>query len=102
MKIIEYLSGRIEEEIGDACGYVKKALEVRDQDKALADVLFELSTEEMRHSQLLHGQAERIIGQYRKEHGEPPAPMLAVYDYLHKKQIDSAAEVKNLLVMYRD
>lgn len=92
----------MQEEIHDAHEYAEKALEMRDSDKTLADNLFELSTEEMRHMQVLHGQVTRIISEYRKTHGEPPAAMLAVYDYLHKKQIETAGEVKALQALYKE
>ena len=49
MKIIEYLSERISEEIGDANGYAMKALEYRDEYPELAQTLYDLSTEEMGH-----------------------------------------------------
>ena len=102
MKIIECLSKYIDEEIADAEKYAKKAIEVRETDKTLADNLFELSAEEMRHSQILHAQVTRIIADYRKEKGEPPAAMLAVYDYLHKKHIDKAAQIKVMQKMFSE
>ena len=102
MKIIETLSEKIEEEINDAKEYARMALEYRDEYPALAQTLYDLSTEEMGHMSRLHTTVANIIEQYRKDKGEPPAAMMAVYDYLHKKQIVQAAEAKNLQAMFME
>ena len=51
---------------------------------------------------MLHDQVSRLIAQYRKEHGEPPAAMSAVYDYLHERHIEEAAEIKAMQAHYRE
>ena len=102
MKIIKKLSEMISEEIADAKRYAKCALNHKDDYPALADVFYRLSGEEMNHMNLLHEQVVDIIDKYRKEHGDPPESMQAVYDYLHEKQIDDAAEVKTLRAMYKE
>ena len=102
MKIIEKLSEKISEEIHDAKCYAQMALETRETFPDLSRTLYEISTEEMGHMSRLHSAAADIIAQYRKDKGEPPAAMLAVYEYLHKKQIEQAAEVKALQAMYKD
>ena len=50
---------------------------------------------------LLHNEVVDIIESYRREKGEPPEAMLAVYEYLHKRQIDRSGEVKALQAMYK-
>jgi hypothetical protein len=44
----------------------------------------------------LHNAVTAVIQKYRREKGEPPADMLAVYNYLHEKAIDDVKEVKIL------
>ena len=101
MRLIEILSEKISEEISDAKSYAKMALENRESYPDLAQTLYDLSQEEMGHMARLHTAVTNIIEQYRKTKGEPPADMLAVYNYLHKKQIEKAAEVKNLQGMFK-
>lgn len=102
MKIINILSDKIEEELCDAKSYGIMALEYKTEYPELSRTLFNLSTQEMDHMNLLHAEVTTIIKKWRDANGDPPADMLAVYDYLHKKQIEKALEVKTLQSMYRD
>lgn len=101
MKVIQMLSDKIEEEIHDAKSYCELALEYRDEYPELSRSLFTLSGEEMGHMNVLHENVVKIIEAYRKEKGEPPADMMAVYEYLHKRQIEKAQEVKIMQSMYK-
>ena len=102
MKLIERLSDKIEEEIWDAKNYVKMAIEVKEEYPELSRTLYNISTQEMEHMNLLHGEVTQIIKRYRETQGEPPADMMAVYNYLHKKQIGMSLDVKTLQSMYKE
>lgn len=101
MEVIKKLSEMISEEIHDANKYAKCALKYKDDYPDLTNIFNTLSRQEMEHMEMLHSGVVNLIDKYRREHGDPPPSMLAVYDYLHEKQIDDAAEVKRLQSMLR-
>lgn len=101
MKIIKMLEELIEEEVHDTKKYAKLAVEYKDENPALAQVFYNLSTQEDGHQATLHAEVVKIIDQHRRIHGEPPAAMMAVYEYVHKKHIDALAEARMYQEMYK-
>lgn len=99
MKQIKELAGHIEEELHDARKYIETALMYKDSDRELADMYADLSREEINHAHMEHEQAVRLI---RAQRTAPPAEMLAVWDYLHKRHVENEAEVKRLQAMYKE
>ena len=80
MKISKSLSEMIYDELDGACEYIDKAIEYKQDHPQLADALAKLSNEEMGHMKILHDHVTALIEQERKEHGEPPVAMMAVYE----------------------
>ena len=102
MKIIKELEEMIEDEIHDIKKYAKMAAELKAEHPGLAQVLYNISTQEDAHQAMLHAEAVKIIEGYRKTHGEPPAAMKAVYEYVHQKHIDKMAEARRYQEIYRE
>lgn len=101
MTIIAKLSDFIEEELNDADKYARCALNYKEENPNLATVFNRLSLEEMNHMNLLHEQVVALIIEYKKAHGDPPEKMQGIYDYLHKKHMERANEIKILQGLFK-
>lgn len=100
MKIIVKLVDLIDDEISGAKEYIKLARREKSEHPSLAGKFAELAAAEMEHVKALHDEAARLIQNYKETSGEPPAEMLAIYNYEHNKQIDRAAKVKQMISEY--
>lgn len=96
-KVVELISG----ELKDAKRYIKLA-EQNTEHASLSECFASLAEEEMGHVKKLHAEVEKLIAEVKERDGEPPAEMLAVYNYMHKKQIDKAAKIKRMIDAYRN
>lgn len=99
MELINTLAEQITEENNDADKYIRCALEHKDDMPNLAQTYYTLAGQELNHANMLHDQVVRAISEYKAKRGEPPEGMLALYNYLHGKQIEDTAEVKRLMEM---
>lgn len=100
MKIIERLSDKIDEELNDMESYANLALQYKDSDKDTAKLFYDLSLEETKHYTRLHDRVVALINDYKAKNGPPPEGMIAVYNYLHEKQIERAKQAKILQEMF--
>lgn len=101
MKLIRCLEDMIEDEIEDVKKYAKKAAEVKDEHPGLAQVMYNISVQEDAHQAALHNEVVKIIEEHRRTHGEPPAAMMAVYEYVHQKHIDALADARRYQDVYK-
>lgn len=102
MEIIKTIEELIEDEIHDQKHYAKLATKVKQEHQMLAQVLYNISTQEEGHAAALHNEAVKLIEHYRKEHGNPPPAMQAVYDYLHERHMEKAAEARHYQEVYKN
>lgn len=102
MKIIMELVAQIDDELHGAKKYIKLAMHEKEEHTGLADTFADLAEQEMGHATRLHDEITKLIEEVRQRDGEPPAGMLAVYDYEHKKQIARASKVKQMISEYRE
>ena len=100
MRIVSKLSDMIEEELDDAEKYIRCAMDKKTDYPNLAATFHKLSVEEINHSNMLHDQVVAMINEYRTKNGNPPEKMQWVYDYLHKKYIDKANEIKVMQALF--
>ena len=102
MVLIQKLEEAIEDEIHDVKHYAKWATELKKDYPSLAQVLFTISAQADGHQARLHSEVVKSIESHRKTSGAPPAAMMAVYNYLHKRSIDKLAEARRYQEMYKN
>ena len=102
MRLIKRLEELIEDEIHDVEKYAAMAAELKSEHPQLAQVLYNISIQEEGHQAALHSEVVKMIENHRKTKGEPPAAMMAVYDFLHKRHIEALAEAKRMQEIYKN
>lgn len=101
MKDIKCIVEFMEEEMNDAEKYARKAMHYKDTDRKLAEAYAGLSGEEIRHADILHEQAVRLIEANKASGRTVPESMKAVWDWEHDKAMDHKSRVKIMLDLYR-
>lgn len=101
MKIVMKLVSLIDDELCGAKEYIKLAMRNHAEHPGLADTFADLAEAEMGHVAKLHDEVTKLIEMVRERDGEPPEGMMAVYEYEHKKQVDKASKIKQMIAEYR-
>ena len=100
MKVIECISNDIETTMDMAEDNAKKAIMYKNEYPIAAKSFYTKSVTLMDSIKGQHDAVVALIEAYRKDSGDPPAPMLAIYNYMHTRHIGKAAAIKNLQDMY--
>ena len=100
MRVIKDLSEEIEKTLDQAECNIKKAMEYKDDYPVASRAFFNKSVMLMDSIKLQHDAAVALIEAYKKEKGEPPAPMMAIYNYMHERHINKTLAIKSLQEMY--
>jgi hypothetical protein len=102
MKMIKEIVEMIGDELQGAEEYARNAVLLRETNPSLAKTYYDISLDEMKHVNMLHDEAKKVIDDYRKEKGQQPESMMAVYEYLHSRHIEEANEVKGYQTQYKE
>lgn len=77
----------------DGDEYIECTCKYKIEDPEAARLMYELSVEELGHSERLHELVVSKIEKYKRENGEPPKEMMALYNYIHEKMIEDKTKV---------
>lgn len=99
MKIIKEYVEKIDEELEGAKDYAEKYVEHKVKgDTSAATKYKEMANDELKHAMYEHEMAVKEIEEISKVY-TPPAEMQKVWDEAHKKYVERAAWVKQMLAM---
>lgn len=99
MTRIKELVDRIDDELNDAKDYAEDYLTFKAKGNTTwATKYKEMSTDELKHAGYIHDRAVEEIEELRKVY-TPPEDMLQKWTSAHKKYIEKAAWVKQMLTM---
>lgn len=100
MQVIKCLSEDIEKTLDAAEEAIKMAIMYKEEYPIAAKSFYAKSVALMESLKPQHEAVVGLIDNYKKDKGEPPAPMMAIYNYMHERHINKAAAIKNLQDMY--
>lgn len=99
MKEIRAISHQIKEEISDAKNYAKLAVHYKQEQSTLSKTYYDLANDELRHAEMLHSEAVKLIEKQRSIQ-TPPAVMLELWEYEHTEFIEDYGTAKNMISLY--
>lgn len=101
MKMLTKLIEKAEDTLDEIEWYGEKALMYREENQALADVYNKIADMHIGIYDMLHKQMVELIDQFKRNGGQVPPEMLAIWNYEHEKLIKEFKDAKILVEEYK-
>lgn len=103
MKILTKMIDKASDTLEEIEWYAEKALHYKPEHRSIADVYNKIAEMHITIYDMLHKEMVGLIDEYRKnlDNQQPPAVMLAIWDYEHSKLIKEFAEAKTMVDEYK-
>ena len=101
MKILKDLIQKADDTLEEIEWYAEKAHHLRSEHKSLADVYIKIAEMHITIYNMLHEKMVMLIEEEKKKGVQPPAAMMAIWEYEHEKLVREFAEVKYLIEEYK-
>lgn len=93
---------QMEDELSSAISYMKDAMDTKYSDRAWADNYYTMAQQEFAHMNNLHAMALEEINKLAASGDKSYDTMKPVFDYLHARLMDKAAEYQSLVTLFKN
>lgn len=101
MKVLKHLIEKADDTLEEVEWYAEKALHYKTEHKQLADVYNKIADMHIQIYDMLHKQMVELIDEHKRMGHNPPAEMLAIWEYEHEKLIEEFSEAKVMVDEYK-
>lgn len=101
MKVLKDLIKKADDTLDEIEWYAEKAHHLKTEHKSLADTYIKIAEAHIAIYNMLHEKMVMLIDEHRRSGAQPPATMMAIWDYEHEKLIKEFSEVKYLIEEYK-
>lgn len=101
MKILTNMIEKANDTLDEIEWYGEKAMLLRDEHKAIADVYSKIAEMHITIYDMLHKEMVSLIDEHKRMGNTPSPEMLAIWDYEHEKLIKEFAEAKTMVDEYK-
>lgn len=101
MKILSKMISKANDTLEEIEWYAEKALHYKSDHKSVADVYNKIAEMHITIYDMLHKEMVGLIDEHKRIGHQPPAEMLAIWEYEHEKLIKEFAEAKTMVDEYK-